>query len=173
MFSSRFHRCRTRFAILTQAGKSAPRKLGERPMWTPSARAGILFAGDFRYDTMQKLASHRNQFKIVSWQGRVVRRMVTNARLQVIGILVLGVFLLPTMTTAQQLALTLMPVPASVQSGTGSLRVDSSFSVALSGHTEPRLDRAVARFLRQLARQTALPLSLKPVKAAKATLVVQ
>src|SRR6266699_6317884 len=145
----------------------------ERPMWTPSARAGILFAGDFRYDTMQKLASHRNQFKIVSWYGRVVRKMVTNARLQGIGILVLGVFLLPTMTTAQQPALNLMPFPASVQSGTGSLRVDSSFSVALSGHTEPRLDRAVARFLRQLARQTALPLSLKPVKAAKATLVVQ
>ena len=142
-------------------------------MWTRSARAGILFAGDFRYDTMQKLALHRNPFKIVSWYGRVVRKMVPNARLQVIGILVLSVFLLPTMTTAQQLALNLMPVPASVQSGTGSLRVDSSFSVALSGHTEPRLDRAVARFLRQLARQTALPLSLKPVKAAKATLVVQ
>ncbi len=122
---------------------------------------------------MQKLASHRNQFKIVSWYGRVVRKMVPNARLQVIGILVLSVFLLPTMTTAQQLALTLMPVPASVQSGTGSLRVDSSFSVALSGHTEPRLDRAVARFLRQLARQTALPLSLKPVRATRATLVVQ
>ena len=141
-------------------------------MWTPFARGGILFAGDFRYDTMQKLASHRNQFKIVSWYGRVVRKMVTNARLQGIGILVLGVFLLPTMTTAQQPALNLMPFPASVQSGTGSLRVDSSFSVALSGHTEPRLDRAVARFLRQLGRQTALPLSLKPVKA-KATLVVQ
>src|SRR5216684_1970758 len=173
MFSLGFHRYGTRFAILTQAGKSAPRKLGERPMWTPSARAGIHFAGDFRYDTMQKLASHRNQFKIVSWYGRVVRKMVPNARLQVIGILVLSVFLLPTMTTAQQLALNLMPVPASVQSGTGSLRVDSSFSVALSGHSDPRLDRAVARFLRQLARQTALPLSLKPVKAAKATLVVQ
>src|SRR6266571_2384407 len=98
--------------------------------------------------------------------------MVPNARFKGIGILILGVFLLPTVTTAQQPALTLMPVPASVQSGTGSLRVDSSFSVALSGHTEPRLDRAVARFLRQLARQTALPLSLKPVKA-KATLVVQ
>src|SRR6266516_574391 len=173
MFSLGFHRYGTRFAILTQAGKSAPCKLGERPMWTPSVRAGILFAGDFGYDTIQKLALHRNQFKIVSWYGRVVRKMVPNARLQVIGILVLGVFLLPTVTTAQQLALTLMPVPASVQSGTGSLRVDSSFSVALSGHTEPRLDRAVARFLRQLARQTALPLSLKPVKAKAATLVVQ
>ncbi len=142
-------------------------------MWTRSARAGILFAGDFRYDTMQKLALHRNPFKIVSWYGRVVRKMVTNAPFKGMGILILGALLHPTMTTAQQPALNLMPVPASVQSGTGSLRVDSSFSVALSGHTEPRLDRAVARFLRQLARQTALPLSLKPVKAAKATLVVQ
>ncbi len=122
---------------------------------------------------MQKLASHRNQFKIVSWYGRVVRKMVPNAPFKGMGILILGALLHPTMTTAQQPALNLMPVPASVQSGTGSLRVDSSFSVALSGHTEPRLDRAVARFLRQLARQTALPLSLKPVKAAKATLVVQ
>ena len=122
---------------------------------------------------MQKLALHRNPFKIVSWYGRVVRKMVTNAPFKGMGILILGALLHPTMTTAQQPALNLMPVPASVQSGTGSLRVDSSFSVALSGHTEPRLDRAVARFLRQLARQTALPLSLKPVKAAKATLVVQ
>jgi hexosaminidase len=122
---------------------------------------------------MQKLASHCNPFKIASWYGRVVRKMVTNARFKGMGILILGVFLLPTMTTAQQPALNLMPVPASVQSGTGSLRVDSSFSVALSGHTEPRLDRAVARFLRQLARQTALPLSLKPVRATRATLVVQ
>src|SRR6266478_3127655 len=172
MFSSGFHRCRARFAILTQTGKSAPRKLGERPMWTRSARAGILFAGDFRYDTMQKLALHRNPFKIVSWYVSVVRKMVTNAPFKGMGILILGALLHPTMTTAQQPALNLMPVPASVQSGTGSLRVDSSFSVALSGHSEPRLDRAVARFLRQLARQTALPLSLKPVKA-KATLVVQ
>jgi len=122
---------------------------------------------------MQKLALHRNPFKIVSWYGRVVRKMVTNAPFKGMGILILGAFLHPTMITAQQPALNVMPVPASVQSGTGSLRVDSSFSVALSGHTEPRLDRAVARFLRQLARQTALPLSLKPVKAAKATLVVQ
>ncbi len=66
-----------------------------------------------------------------------------------------------------------MPLPASTQSGTGSLAVDLSFSVAFTGYTEPRLERAGERFLRQLARQTALPLSHKPAKAAKATLVVQ
>jgi hexosaminidase len=77
------------------------------------------------------------------------------------------------MTTAQQPALNLMPVPANVQAGSGSLRVDSSFSVALSGYGEARLDRAVERFLRQLAHQTALPLLLKPGKDPKATLVIQ
>jgi hexosaminidase len=66
-----------------------------------------------------------------------------------------------------------MPLPASAQPGTGSLRVDAIFSVAFTGHTEPRLERAGERFLQQLARQTALPLILKPSKAAKATLVVQ
>lgn len=66
-----------------------------------------------------------------------------------------------------------MPLPASAQPGTGSLGVDSSFSVAFTGYTDPRLERAGERFLRQLARQTGLPLSLKPAKASKATLVIQ
>ena len=77
------------------------------------------------------------------------------------------------MATAQQPALNLMPLPANAQPGTGSLAVDSSFSVAFTGYTEPRLERAGERFLRQLARQTALPLSSKPAKGARATLVIQ
>ncbi len=66
-----------------------------------------------------------------------------------------------------------MPLPARVQSGAGSLGVDSSFSVALTGYSEPRLERASERFLKQLARQTGLPLPLKPAKTAKATLMIQ
>jgi hexosaminidase len=77
------------------------------------------------------------------------------------------------MTTAQQPALNLMPLPASAQSGTGTLAVDATFSVAFTGHTEPRLERAGERFMGQLARQTALALSLRPAKGTKATLVVQ
>jgi hexosaminidase len=93
--------------------------------------------------------------------------------LQGLGILVLGVFFLPPMTAAQQPALHLIPVPASVQAGSGSLRVDSSFSAALAGYSEPRLDRSVERFLRQLARQTALPIALKATKGPKASLLIQ
>src|SRR5260370_23485065 len=104
---------------------------------------------------------------------RLFRTMAQNARLQVLGILVLCVLLYPAMTTAQQPGLNLMPLPANVQPGTGNLGVDSSFSVAFTGYTEPRLERAGERFLRQLARQTGLPLALKPSKSAKATLVIQ
>jgi hexosaminidase len=64
----------------------------------------------------------------------------------------------------------LMPLPANLQTGSGSLRIDSSFSVALTGHSEARLDRAVQRFLQQLSRQTAIPLSGKP--STKPTLTV-
>jgi hexosaminidase len=77
------------------------------------------------------------------------------------------------MITAQQPALNLMPLPAGAQSGAGSLDVGSSFSVAFAGHTEPRLERAGERFLLQLARQTGLPLAVKPAKTARATLVIQ
>jgi len=99
--------------------------------------------------------------------------MAQNVRLQGLGILVLCVLMYPAMTTAQQPALNLMPLPADVQLGTGSQGVDSSFSMAFIGYIEPRLERSGERFLRQLARQTGLPLSLKMAKPAKATLVIQ
>ncbi|PYU84018.1 MAG: beta-N-acetylhexosaminidase [Acidobacteria bacterium] len=99
--------------------------------------------------------------------------MAQNARLRGPGILVFCVLMYPAMITAQQPALHLMPLPASAQSGAGSLEVDSSFSVAFVGHTEPRLERSGERFLLQLARQTGLALALKPAKTARATLVIQ
>ena len=56
--------------------------------------------------------------------------------------------------------LNLVPMPASVQlTGGASLRVDASFSVRLGGYREPRLYRAVQRFLNQLSCATALPIS--------------
>ncbi len=56
----------------------------------------------------------------------------------------------------------LMPWPANVQPGQGNLHIDSTFTVGLTGYREPRLDRAVQRFLGQLQRQTALVLLNKP-----------
>jgi hexosaminidase len=102
----------------------------------------------------------------------MVQEFVENFGLRGFLLFFLFALLNPKGTGAQQPALNLMPMPASMQAGTGSLRVDSSFSVALTGHTEPRLERGVERFLQQLRRQTALPVSLKPAKSAQATLVI-
>src|SRR5215472_1217860 len=88
-------------------------------------------------------------------------------------LMLLCAFLTSKPAGAQQPALNLMPMPASVRAGTGSLRVDSSFSVALTGFTEPRLERGVERFLQQLARQTAIPLNFTPSKSGQATLVIR
>ncbi len=99
--------------------------------------------------------------------------MARNGWMRGLGIFVLCGVTHPAMAAAQEPALNLMPRPAVAQAGSGSLRVDSSFTLALSGHSEPRLDRAAERFLRQLSRQAALPVAPKPSKGAKATLVIQ
>jgi hexosaminidase len=54
--------------------------------------------------------------------------------------------------------LTLMPVPASVTPHDGRLTIDSTFRVAIVGSDDPRLDRAVQRFITHLARRTDLNL---------------
>jgi hexosaminidase len=75
---------------------------------------------------------------------------------------------------AQQQTLSLMPLPAKVQMGSGRLLIDPSFSVSISGHREPRLDRAVEMFLVQLRRQTGMPpIIMKVTDFATATLVIQ
>jgi hexosaminidase len=90
-----------------------------------------------------------------------------------LGFLLLGVLMFSPMTKAQERGpLYLMPVPSNVQIGSGRLLVDSKFAVGVTGYGEPRLDRAIERFLRQLSRQTAIPLSGKPSAPAKAVLVI-
>ncbi|MGB9463846.1 MAG: family 20 glycosylhydrolase, partial [Candidatus Acidiferrum sp.] len=89
------------------------------------------------------------------------------------GPLALGILMMSRLANAQeQRPLYLMPVPSSVQIGAGRLLVNSSFSVGLTGYTEPRLDRAVKRFLRQLSRQMAIPLSEEPRANSKAALLI-
>ena len=80
--------------------------------------------------------------------------------------LIANVFLLlASFATAQtQPQLNLMPMPASVQPGTGQLPVNQSFSVAVSGFHDASLDREVQRFVGQLSRQTGIP--FRPKSAA-------
>ena len=65
--------------------------------------------------------------------------------------------------------LNVMPLPANAQPGSGELAVDAKFSVALTGYSEARLERAVQRFRRQLARETGLVLPQESETALKSS----
>jgi hexosaminidase len=79
-----------------------------------------------------------------------------------------------SMAEGQAQSLSLMPMPAKVQTGNGRLLIDTNFSVSITGHHEARLDRAVQLFLSQLRRQTGMPpIDMKVTDSATATLVIQ
>src|SRR5215475_3014767 len=50
----------------------------------------------------------------------------------------------------------LMPVPASIKLDTERLPVDSSFKVAIRGHSDARLQSGIARFIERLEGRTVL-----------------
>jgi len=81
---------------------------------------------------------------------------------------------LTTRVEAQvQQSLSLMPMPAKMQLGNGRLLIDPSFSVAVTGHKEPRLQSAVELFLTQLRGQTGIPpINMKLTNSAGAALVI-
>jgi hexosaminidase len=68
----------------------------------------------------------------------------------------------------------LMPWPAKMSVAQGSLVIQQSFRVALSGYQEPRLRGAAERFMARLALQTGMPLNPAVAQdASQATLVIQ
>lgn len=60
---------------------------------------------------------------------------------------------------AQEATHNVMPVPRSITVAPGGLRLDSTFTVAIRGHRDPRLERAVNRAITRLEARTAQPMS--------------
>ena len=52
-----------------------------------------------------------------------------------------------------------MPIPAKTTPGLGHLAIDSTFSIAISGHSDARLEAAAKRLTARIARQTGIPTS--------------
>jgi hexosaminidase len=68
-----------------------------------------------------------------------------------------AIFLFVSLAAAQsQRPLNLMPMPSTMQLGTGQLAISQSFSIAVSGFQDPRLKRGVKRFMSDLSRQTGM-----------------
>ena len=91
----------------------------------------------------------------------------------ILALLAMGVMF--SIAEAQpQPTLNLLPWPAKLQTGSGQLGVDSSFSVTLTGYKDAFLQRAADRFLDDLRRQTGMgPLNMRVSADSKATLVIQ
>jgi hexosaminidase len=78
-------------------------------------------------------------------------------------------------TRAPQVAppsINVMPLPATLTFGAGRLMVVQTFSVAIAGYNEPRMERAAQRFLRDLGRQTGYFVSLGLGDVGHASLVI-
>lgn len=66
----------------------------------------------------------------------------------------------------------LMPLPAHYTFGSGRLAIDQNFRVALTGTTEARLRRAIARMVTRLNRETGIPLLSTNLPGGTATLAI-
>ena len=82
--------------------------------------------------------------------------------LQGLAVLILLFFLTSFAAAQSQPQLNLMPMPASVQAGSGQLPITQSFSVEASGFHDASLDSEVQRFVAELSRQTGIPFRPKP-----------
>jgi hexosaminidase len=69
--------------------------------------------------------------------------------------------------------LNLVPMPSSVQLGTGQLVINQSFSIAASGARDASLDRGQQRFLAQLSQLTGIRFRSKPGDASHPTLQIR
>src|SRR2546429_6237648 len=88
-------------------------------------------------------------------------------------LVVLAMYSLAVFAEVQNAPLNLMPMPANIKMGAGQLGVDPSFSVAISGHKEPRLQRAVEIFLGNRRRHTGmLPVDLKVSDSSTGPLLI-
>src|SRR5262249_45741610 len=66
-----------------------------------------------------------------------------------------------------------MPQPANLKPGSGQLVINQFFTVAITGHKEPRLERTVQIFLADLRKQTGmLPLDVAVVTMPAASLTI-
>ena len=76
--------------------------------------------------------------------------------------MLVGLCLVATIAFSQtQPQLNLMPLPASVQQGTGQLAITQTFSVVINGTHDPALEAGVQRFTKQLSIQTGIPFRTK------------
>jgi hexosaminidase len=85
----------------------------------------------------------------------------------------IGIVVVATLSAAQsQRPLNLMPIPSTVQPGTGALAINQSFSVTIAGFQDSRLKRGVQRFMSDLSRQTGMLVKQDLAPSSSPTLLI-
>jgi hexosaminidase len=87
--------------------------------------------------------------------------------------IVVNALLLLSPLSMQSQSLNVMPMPSSMQVGSGKLLINRSFSVMVAGFRDPTLERGVQRFIAQLSRQTGMLLNLTPAQNGNPALLIQ
>src|SRR6266851_4135011 len=65
-----------------------------------------------------------------------------------------------------------IPMPSVVQFGSGQLKIDRSFSIAITGFRDAALERGVQRFVAEMSLQTGLPFRSKLSEGSNPTLLI-
>jgi len=99
-------------------------------------------------------------------QAKSIQRILMRRFVLMSFVLILA----PFSVSQTQTQLNLMPMPASVQTGSGRLAITQTFSVAATGNHDASLDRGIRDFMVQLSRKTGIP--FRPKAGAAATLEV-
>jgi hexosaminidase len=82
------------------------------------------------------------------------------------------IFLFTQVAAAEVQRLKLMPLPSTVQLGTGHLLINQSFSVTITGHRDAMLYRGVDRFIAELSHEMGMRLKATAGEESCATLQI-
>src|SRR5689334_11961416 len=95
---------------------------------------------------------------------------------KILAFILLGLFAasINSSSQAQSSKHNLMPVPASLQFGSGRLAVNEAFAVAVKGHSDARLTEAIDRMARRLEARTGFTFARGVAgDTSKAALVIE
>src|ERR1700739_2609537 len=93
----------------------------------------------------------------ISQRGSFLKVRISRCPVLIFGALFVALTI-PAIHAQPVSSLPLMPMPRHISQGTGQLKSDSSFTIALDGYKDARLESARKRFINMLSRATGIPL---------------
>jgi len=123
--------------------------------------------------TVQIAALIARRFTKIRVNSKIASTAYSLESMPIIFVTTLLLVLVPFAAGQSSSQVNLMPTPSSVQLGTGKLRINQSFSVAISGHRDDTLERGVQRFIGEISRETGMRMDPKIAEKEDAVLLIR